>query len=338
MPDHAAPTNSPISRDFITLDPGLHTVRVRALIERRKEPWGAIHGEGRVTPRAYDRVTYRDGFRISTRLGEAHRDTVWIEGRASDFIGTRGDLAPSSALGELAPAVTAIARRWNVAIREQTVTLARFDVAVDVRFRESAIGLAFLESVAGLNMPRCQAQPIRATGSPAVETAQWRNKQGVVLRIYDVTARRGPNPFLPRTRRVRFERQVRISHAKQVPPHEIESHDLAQPFLSAIRLWLSEDAIPVREFPAAYLLIKRRLGQAFLDGSGVPLNETTARYLVGAAADLLYEGLAAWRDPNVARDFDRRLRRHGIDVQSTPWEFSPMDVLAEVATAVAVGL
>lgn len=331
----AVATNRPISDDFICLSPGVHTVRIRAEAERPEHLWRTMRTWGPVRHRGFERVAERDGFQLSTRLGRDSRRSVWVEGRASDFLGASGDLSPITDFAQLGQATLGLAAEWGIELAPGSISVARWDLAVDVRFKEPAVALAFMHTVASFNLPQCRAVPIRAVGSATVETAQWRNREGIVMRIYDVNARRGPNPFLPRMRRVRFERQVRLRRSDQVAPKDFEPHEIGRPLLHSIEHWLASDAIPAWEFPATYMLIKKRLGQSGLDGSGPPLNERRARYLIGAAADLLFEGVAAWRDPKAAQVYSRTLQRHGIEIARGPWRFDPSDVLTEVALAVA---
>lgn len=151
-----------------------------------------------------------DGLRVPIKGGAeavAYRNgLVAVQvGRAGEWCEPPQALAPLSDLQQIAARICrAFFETFHVALTEP-VAVARYDIAADVGFASSAVGLAFLDALSRVSIARHRVRSETAVGSDRLESVVWRTKREQHLKLYDTGARRGREPG----RLLRLEVQLR---------------------------------------------------------------------------------------------------------------------------------
>lgn len=278
---------------------------------------------------------------------------LWAEGRLSAAIPSGCsplDLAVPEFLLCSEISYRAFASQLGIDIPTGCVaTVRRLDPAVDVAFERPCDGLAYIEALSSLDLPRLKRNTWHAKGSSVVETVSWSLESGTQVRIYDkFTEVRKATKRLDAGAaggRLRLERQWRIPPARRSTPFMLLGDPargaefarvLAIEFARYFEPWALERLVVSRPL-AAYHHLKARIGHAVVgrnrDGSPRLLSERVAERIMGSLIALYHEGDEAFANRRTARDRRAELRRFGIVLSDTIERVIELGYLIETALA-----
>lgn len=279
---------------------------------------------------------------LSLRLRHLHGGGTLLtaEGPLSAAVECDDGLVPQRHLGEAMRHAARVSRSlglplnpWKFPRAWKTATVARIDLATDVRFETPADAQDFLRAVdclrlAGLESLRYSGADCAPIRSVVFQRATARGRR-IQFRVYDRDAEQG---------QAQIGRTIRIE--RQIEPRRRDQHTViaARSIGYATQLWPASWALEsnvVRRPADLGQFIAERVGTLWPDDCGHDdqiLNEAVAFRLIGAALRYSDVGDAAWGDKRKATRGRRELRGLGLAV-GTP-DDSPYD-LGAVFRAVA---
>ncbi len=205
-------------------------------------------------------------------------------------------------------------------ITEEPGRIRRLDLAADLRCSDPADGIAALDALADLTLPRvkvCEWRHEGRTETIAYYTAT--KKKRLLHRIYDKGVQTGSDPA---GTLLRFERQHRFEKSKQALAEDVaQNGDPEKLWLDGFEDWASAaEELNVGGADAAqrHLIEKVERGE---------LQREKAERLIGSLAVARLRGEGWWRDlgkPHLGQRRRRELADHGLAL--SPSDKAPREV------------
>lgn len=319
--------NSQQQHEFLVLGPdcldsvrvGIDTVRYgfSCLARPDVEPLLARRVTDRRTGEVLRVRTRRDGLTREVTLPDASvtvacrplRDGLWttsIEGRLTAIISrskTERTLASPSLVARGEGAAREIINELDLHIpSDAECRLRRVDLASDARFAGPADALLFHRSLSALDLPHLQRLLRYQRGGGRLESVEWRNANGVVIRAY-VPSLAYPGAHDATFEVIRIERQWRPRSEKQVAPAAFASLDLKALFGAKLP---RRNLVVAPQAPMDALAV---LSRGVADGT---LGSLEAERLFGAYGELFLAPGAFGLKGRRAAERTRKLRQVGV--------------------------